>query len=236
MPATATIPLISGRPLPRYADVLRSEFCKLRSVRSTFWALAAAVMFNVVVAALLAILLPGHLSAHEKATLDSVRVSLGGLHLSQIAIGLLGTLAITSEYSTGMIRASLAAVPQRRVMLTAKMAVFTASVLVTGIIASFAAYLVFQALLPSARGAAARLLAGHHRPLPPDERRRHHLQRPAPGTYPAALARVRCVLPLRGGRPGGRIRPDQPPRRLAAHVPLPGGNCGTPARQCGTGQ
>jgi len=149
VPATATIPLISGRPLPRYADVLRSEFCKLRSVRSTFWALAAAVMFNVVVAALLAILLPGHLSAHEKATLDSVRASLGGLHLSQIAIGLLGTLAITSEYSTGMIRASLAAVPQRRVMLTAKMAVFTASVLVTGIIASFAAYLVFQALLPA---------------------------------------------------------------------------------------
>ncbi len=150
MPATATIPLISGRPLPRYADVLRSEFCKLRSVRSTFWALAAAVMFNVVVAALLAILLPGHLSAHEKATLDSVRASLGGLHLSQIAIGLLGTLAITSEYSTGMIRASLAAVPQRRVMLTAKMAVFTASVLVTGIIAAGAVAALFGLLfIPS---------------------------------------------------------------------------------------
>lgn len=137
------------RPLSHFADVLRSEFCKFRSVRSTFWALLAIVAFNVVTAALLAIFLPSHLSVHQKATIDSTRVSLGGMHLSQVAIGLLGVLVITSEYTTGMIRATLAAMPQRRLMLTAKTAVFTAAAILTGIAASFAAYLTFQALLPA---------------------------------------------------------------------------------------
>jgi ABC-2 type transport system permease protein len=95
-------------PVPLFAGVLRSEARKLTTVRSTFWALLAAAAFNVVTAALLGALLPGHLSAHQKATIDSVRVSLGGLHLSQIAAGLLGVLAVTSEYSSGMIRATLA--------------------------------------------------------------------------------------------------------------------------------
>jgi hypothetical protein len=136
-------------PLSQFASVLRSEFCKLRSVRSTFWALAAAVVFNVAVAVLLAAFLPGRLSAHEKAALDSVRVSLGGLHLSQVAIGPLGVLAVTSECSSGMIRATLAAVPQRRLMLAAKTLVLAAAALITGIGASFAAYLIFQAFLPA---------------------------------------------------------------------------------------
>jgi len=135
--------------LAESSGVLRSELRKLRSVRSTFWALAAAVAFNVVVAAALAIFLPGRLSPHEKATIDSVRVSLGGLHLSQLAIGLLGVLTITSEYGTGMIRATLAAVPQRRLMLAAKSIVLAAAALVTGTGASFAAYLVFEAILPA---------------------------------------------------------------------------------------
>lgn len=136
-------------PLSQFPAVLRSEWCKLRTVRSTVWALAAAVAFNAAVAAVLGIVLPGHLSAHQKETIDSVRVSLGGLHLSQVAIGLLGVLAITSEYTTGMIRATLAAAPQRRLLLTAKALVLTAAALVTGIAASFAAWLVFQALLPA---------------------------------------------------------------------------------------
>jgi ABC-2 type transport system permease protein len=136
-------------PAAQFADVLRSEFVKLRSVRSTFWTLTAAVVSNVVVAALLAIFLPAHLSAHQKATIDSVRVSLGGLHLSQIAVGLLGVLAISSEYGSGMIRATLAAVPQRRLMLTAKAAVFAVTALAVAVLAGIAAYLAFQAFLPA---------------------------------------------------------------------------------------
>jgi ABC-2 type transport system permease protein len=136
-------------PLSQFPAVLRSEWCKLRSVRSTAWTLAAAVAFNVAAAAVLGIVLPGHLSIPQKEAIDSVRVSLGGLHLSQVAIGLLGVLAVTSEYSSGMIRASLAAVPQRRLLLTAKALVLTAAAVTTGIAACLAAYLVFQAFLPA---------------------------------------------------------------------------------------
>jgi ABC-2 type transport system permease protein len=146
MEAIAT-PQASYGPLSRFAGILRAELCKLRSVRSTFWTLAATVAFNVGLAALLAIVLPGRLSADQQATVDSTRLSLGGLHLSQIAIGVLGVLVITSEYGTGMIRASLSAVPQRRLLLAAKTIVFAATALVVGVASSFAAYFTFQASL-----------------------------------------------------------------------------------------
>lgn len=135
------------RRLAGITDVLRSEFCKLRSVRSTFWLLTFAVASNVVVAALVATFLPSRLSAQEKAYLDSVRVSLAGVHLSQLAFGALGVLVITSEYGSGMIRASLAAVPRRRLLLAAKTLVFAATALIVGILASFAAYFVYQAFV-----------------------------------------------------------------------------------------
>jgi ABC-2 type transport system permease protein len=67
--------------------------------------------------------------------------------LSQIAIGVLGVLVITSEYDSGMIRATLSAVPQRRRVLAAKAIVFAVTALIVGIFASFAAYFVFQAFL-----------------------------------------------------------------------------------------
>ena len=156
MTATAIRPA-QGRSLAHFADVARSELCKLRSVRSTYWALTAAVTFNVVTAALLGIFLPRALSAHQREVIDSTRVSLGGMHLSQVAIGLLGVLVITSEYSTGMIRATLAAVPQRRVVLAAKTLVLAMTAAATAAAASFAAYLIFQAFLPAGDAMATSL-------------------------------------------------------------------------------
>jgi ABC-2 type transport system permease protein len=156
MAAIATRPA-QGHSLARFANVTRSELCKLRSVRSTYWALTAAVAFNVVTAALLGIFLPRALSAHQRAVIDSTRVSLGGMHLSQVAIGLLGILIITSEYTTGMIRATLAAVPQRRVVLAAKTLVLTVVAVATAAAASFAAYLIFQAFLPAGDAMATSL-------------------------------------------------------------------------------
>jgi len=146
MDVTAT-PQTSFSPLWRFADILRSELCKLRSVRSTYWTLCAAVVFNITLAALAAIFIPGRLSGEEKATVDATRLSLAGLHLSQIAFGVLGVLVIASEYDTGMIRTSLSAVPQRRLLLAAKAIVFAVTALIVGIFASFAAYFVFQAFL-----------------------------------------------------------------------------------------
>jgi hypothetical protein len=147
---TATTMPGAGTGLPTLlGGVLRSEARKLHTVRSTWWALLAGFTFTVVTAALLGALLPGHLSVHQKTTIDSVRVSLGGLHLSQITAGLLGVLAITSEYSTGMIRATFAAVPQRRLLLAAKALVLTAAVAATATAGCFAAYLAFEAFLPA---------------------------------------------------------------------------------------
>jgi ABC-2 type transport system permease protein len=145
--ATIATPQTSAGLLSGFANILQSEFCKLRSVRSTYWTLLAAVVSNVALAALGAIFLPGALSAREKATVDVTRLGLAGLHLSQIALGVLGVLVITSEYSTGMIRATLSAVPRRRLVLAAKAIVFAATALVVGIGSSFAAWFTFQAFL-----------------------------------------------------------------------------------------
>ena len=130
-------------------EVLRSEFCKLRSVPSTYWTLSAAVASNVVIAMLAAIIIPGHLSTQDIASTDSVRLALAGVHLSQIAFGVLGALVITSEYGTGMIRATLAAVPQRRLVLGAKTAVFAVTAAALGIASCVAAYYSFQEFLPN---------------------------------------------------------------------------------------
>jgi ABC-2 type transport system permease protein len=138
---------LGSRPRSELSDTLRAEFCKLGTVRSTYWTLFAALAFNVGFAALEAVFLPGQLSEHDQATLDAVRVSLGGSHLSQIAFGVLGVLIVTSEYSTGLIRVSFSAIPRRRLLLAAKATVFSLTALVAGIAASFAAYFVFQTLL-----------------------------------------------------------------------------------------
>jgi ABC-type transport system involved in multi-copper enzyme maturation permease subunit len=142
-----TITEPTGFPLSHFTDILRSEQCKLLSVRSTFWTLLAAAVFNIGLAALLAIVLPGQISSSDLEGVDPVRVSLGGIHLSQIAFGVLGVLVITSEYGTGMIRATIAAVPQRRLLLAAKVIVFSATALIVGVLTSFAAFFTFQGFL-----------------------------------------------------------------------------------------
>jgi len=142
---------ISHRLLAGLGDALRAEFCKLLTVRSTYWTLTAALTFNVGFAALEAIFLPSRLSAHDAATLDAVRVSLGGSHLSQVAFGVLGVLVITGEYSSGMIRVTFGAVPRRRLLLGAKASVFATTALIVGIVVSFAAYFVFEGLLTGDR-------------------------------------------------------------------------------------
>lgn len=143
--ATSPIPARGARSDRSHAaEVLRSELCKFRSVPSTFWTLVAAVASNVVIGALAAVFIPSHLSAQDKASTDAVRLSLAGIHLSQIAFGVLGALVITSEYGTGMIRATFAAVPQRRLVLAAKAAVFTVVSAVVGIASCLAAYALFE--------------------------------------------------------------------------------------------
>ena len=88
-----------------------------------------------------------HLSPHEQATFDSIDRSLGGYHLAQLAIGVLGVLVISGEYSTGMIRSSLMAVPRRLPVLWAKIAVFASVTFVLMLASAFVAFFGAQAIL-----------------------------------------------------------------------------------------
>ena len=136
-------------PATGFVNLLRSEFLKLRSVRSTYWTLASAVVFNVALAAVVAGFIPSRLSAQDRLTADPIQLSMAGLHLSQVAIGVLGVLTITGEYGTGLIRATLSAVPRRREVLLAKGGVFALVAGVGAIVSTFAAYFAFQWALPS---------------------------------------------------------------------------------------
>jgi ABC-2 type transport system permease protein len=138
----------AGRVTQRH--VIRSEWTKLWSLRSTRWSL----LFAVVTMAGLGILIAAvsmsrwsHLSPHERATFDSIDRSLGGYHLAQLAIGVLGVLVISGEYSTGMIRSSLMAVPRRLPVLWAKIAVFATVTFTLMLASAFIAFFAAQAIL-----------------------------------------------------------------------------------------
>src|SRR6516164_7278167 len=90
-----------------FADVLRSEWTKLRSVRSTFWALTVTVVLGIGLTALIsAAAAHGYAksSVSSKLSWDPTSVSLGGIGIAGLAIAVLGVLCISSEYSSGMIR------------------------------------------------------------------------------------------------------------------------------------
>jgi hypothetical protein len=154
--STITVPDVSVgsvRPEPTEplaVDAVRAEWTKLRSVRSTYWTLLATGGIMVGISALLAAAYVSRydrLSALDRATFRPIGFSLNGIFLAQLAIGVLGVLVMTSEFGTGMIRATFTAMPQRRLVLAAKGAVFAAAASVVGIASSFAAFFVGQAIL-----------------------------------------------------------------------------------------
>jgi ABC-type transport system involved in multi-copper enzyme maturation permease subunit len=132
--------------------VLASEWIKLRSLRSTVYTLLAAIVMTIGLGMLFAGVMANRwaqLDPAELARFDPAGVSLRGVFLAQLAIGVLGVLLISGEYSTGMIRATLAAAPKRLPVLWAKAGLFAVVAAVLMIAASFAAFLGGQALLGS---------------------------------------------------------------------------------------
>lgn len=131
-------------------NVLRSELTKLRTVRSTYWTLVGAAAAMVGFAAILCAVYVAQfdtLTVRDKATFNPVSFSLFGTGFAQLAIGVLGVLTISNEYASGMIRSTLAATPQRLVMLAAKAAVFAMVTFAVATTAAFAAFFVGQAIL-----------------------------------------------------------------------------------------
>ena len=139
-------------------QALHAEWTKLRTVVSTGWLLVTAVVLTVAVSALVAAAAAACPSAG--CTQDTTKLSLTGIELGQAVIAIVAVLGIGTEYSTGMIRITLAAMPRRPIVLAAKGAIVGGLVLAAGSIAVLGCVLVGRLILPgngftSAHGYAA---------------------------------------------------------------------------------
>jgi ABC-type transport system involved in multi-copper enzyme maturation permease subunit len=132
--------------------VLTSEWTKIRSVRSTVWTLALAFIVTAALSALICWAITSNwsdMSTEDQATFDATASSFAGAQLGQLALVVFGVLVIASEYSSGMIRTSLAAVPQRSAFFASKAAVAGVLALVVGMATAFISYFLGQAVLGS---------------------------------------------------------------------------------------
>jgi len=161
-PAGRTVPDDGPGPLTQLRFNFVSEWTKLRSVRSTVLALLATVVMTVGFAVLLCL---GelsrwdHLSAHQRATFKPATLSVSGALFAELVIGALGVLSMSAEYSTGTIRATLTATPQRLVAYLAKIVTFAVTAFAVTLPTSVLAFLTAQAIL-ARRQAGVGLLDG----------------------------------------------------------------------------
>lgn len=152
--ATTNAPSTAHRAELRvtWPRVLKSEWTKFRSLRSMRWTLLTAVLLSIVLDAVFAgVSASQTTSPAARASFNAVTTSLNGIIFAQLAVGVLGVLVISSEYSTGMIRSSLTTVPRRLPVLWAKLAVFAAVVFPVMLVTSFVSFFTGQAML-----------SGHH--------------------------------------------------------------------------
>jgi len=155
--STATAQPVQVQPvsLPR---VLRSEWIKFWSLRSTYWVIAATWLAMVFVSAMMGL---AAMSSDATGDVELQAMGLDGLtvisvsySMAQLAIAVLGVLIISSEYSTGMIRSSLVAAPARWPVLLAKAAVIAVVSFLTGIIGVGLSYVVTMPMLGNIGGPA----------------------------------------------------------------------------------
>lgn len=146
---------ITRRPGDHYrlSDVLCSEWTKFASLRSSRWTLVGfavtGVALGILVSALTGARWP-HASAETRAHWDPTNNTLAGLIPGYLAIPVLGLLMMTSEYSSGSIRSTFAAVPRRRMVLAAKTVVFAGATLVVVEAVTFVAFLAGQRVMGTA--------------------------------------------------------------------------------------
>lgn len=150
--------LVSDRPSPGgqhragLREVLASEWTKLWSVRSTAWSLLVTVVTVLGVTVLSGRSLLAYRAPADVSAADVAGVAMEGVVFGQLAICVLGAMAITSEYGTGMIRSSLAVVPARGRLLLAKALVVAAVALITGAFAGLLSFLVARPVIGAPAG------------------------------------------------------------------------------------
>ncbi|MET8243902.1 ABC transporter permease [Streptomyces sp. NPDC005202] len=156
----ATPPARTARPAYRVTGprVLRAEWAKLWSLRSTWITLGLGLLFLVAFGLIAAAQYKSRISSGQPmrgdfANSTAVSLSLFGTNFAQLALGVVGVLCTAGEYSTGMIRSTLAAVPRRLPVLWSKSAVFGLVALMLGTVGAFVAFLFARGIV-SGTGAA----------------------------------------------------------------------------------
>lgn len=133
--------------LALFRDAVASEWTKLRTVRSTYWSIVVAILLGIGLGCAIS---AGNahdyhsMSFHDRLEFDPTAFSTAGLFFAQLALGVFAILAMTSEYSTGTIRTTMAAIPQRGYTLAAKALLVTAISLVLAIGIAFGAFFICQ--------------------------------------------------------------------------------------------
>jgi hypothetical protein len=152
MTATVVEPTTTRGPRGHYGftNVARMEWIKLRSLRSTRWGFGVLAVSTIGFAILVLSIASGHwahMSAADKASFDPTNQGFTGLIIGQLVIAVLGVLTITSEFSSGLVRATFAAVPRRPLVLAAKVAVFGGAALIAGEVLAFISFFAGEAML-----------------------------------------------------------------------------------------
>ncbi|HEY3907852.1 MAG TPA: ABC transporter permease [Streptosporangiaceae bacterium] len=138
------IPAFFAEPAGILAESVHAEWTKLRTVRSTVWLLATAVVLTVGISALSV----GVIKCPATCSADTTKTSLTGVLLGQAIVAVLAVLVMSGEYSTGMIRATITATPRRLVMMSAKAIILTAVVLTVAAVSVLGSLLAGRYLLP----------------------------------------------------------------------------------------
>ncbi|MDP3892185.1 MAG: hypothetical protein Q8Q44_13235, partial [Nocardioides sp.] len=129
-------PTVDVRPVT-FVRVLHSEWIKLWSLRSTYWAMLATLAAMV----LIAVMLGAASLVDDTAAGPDGRMAIGmGYSFAQVVVAVLGVLIITGEYTTGMIRSTVAAVPTRLPALTAKAVLVAVTGFVLGVVGVVLSY------------------------------------------------------------------------------------------------
>src|SRR5258708_14168647 len=146
----ASIPRLTARGRLTQMRVALSEWTKFASLRSTRWSLVVGVLVKIAFPILFAAVAASHwahMSASDRAGRHPLDIALAGVNVAQLAIAVLGVLVITGEYSTGMIRSTMIAVPKRLPVLWAKIAVYAAVSFILTLPAVLVAFFASQAVL-----------------------------------------------------------------------------------------
>ena len=130
---------------------LHAEWTKLRTVRSSAWLFVGVLTLTVGLGAMVvwSVRFDGCAPPGGECGLDTTRIALSGVYVGQVAAVVLGVLVVSSEYATGTMRTTLAAVPRRWVTFVAKVAVVVGPVLLAAVLAVAGSLLVAKAILPA---------------------------------------------------------------------------------------